>query len=64
MACPAKPGAAGSPMTTSETDTLPLGLKQNPPPPLRLGIPCSEVLCLQVYTHTKEWPGRELLSKP
>lgn len=59
MACPAKPGAAGSPMTTSETDTLPLGLKQNPP-----SIPCSEVLCLQVYTHTKEWPGRELLSKP
>lgn len=58
MACPAKPGTAGSPMTTSETDTLLLDLRLTSP-----SMQCSEILCLQVQAHTKEWPGRELLPK-
>lgn len=46
-------------MTTSEKHTLPLGLEQKWP-----SMRCRKALCLQVYTHAKEWPGGELLSEP
>lgn len=63
MACPVKPGASGSPMTTSEPDTEGQTFRPDAEFPQH-ALLVRKALCLQVYAHTKEWPGRELLSEP